>query len=574
MRAAPIGAKAAGTAVAETHPKTAAPEAGSPGTVLRTVLPIPEGSDLAPELFDRLRRAIIPGAPGHRRASLSSGELGRLGTTVHAALLDSSDHPHTSRPERSRRSILAFSSGPHALQVRHRSGVTWEAGPRGTVRRQGPFFDWLTEAWPGQGADASTHGGGPGSTHPSEQPFVLGWVGWLGYGLKRETGSPDGEASQREEGAAAVPSDDARLFRATHAVVLDHQAGTAEVQSLGEDSGWVRTVRDALSACTATKKAATAPSSGGWGRSPAVTGLESRDSHGEYLLRIREAQEQIRLGNSYEVCLTTALTGRLSPCDGFSLFRRLRERNRAPFTQYLCFPGEGSEGGVELLSTSPERFLSISAGGLVRSEPIKGTRPRGDSHEEDEHLRQDLLSHPKDRAENVMITDLVRNDLSIHAVPGTLRTERLCAVETYPTVHQMVSTVSSRTSPDVPRASVVAAAFPPGSMTGAPKISTMDILEKLESGPRGPYSGAAGYFSTTGAADLSVLIRTAVLTQDGGPEEEGSMDHDAAEPHGPLLHLGLGGAITADSDPDAEWAEVRAKSIGILSVLEETFPEQ
>ncbi|WP_170922726.1 chorismate-binding protein [Nesterenkonia sp. PF2B19] len=217
---------------------------------------------------------------------------------------------------------------------------------------------------------------------------------------------------------------------------------------------------------------------------------------------------------------------------------------------------------VDVLSTSPERYLSIDVAGTVRSEPIKGTRARSADPQADERLRQELAAHPKDRAENVMITDLVRNDLSIHAVPGTLRTERLCAVESYPTVHQMVSTVSARISPEVPRADVVAAAFPPGSMTGAPKISTMDILQRLETGPRGPYSGVAGYFSTTGAADLSVLIRTLVIAP-GRPEEDEA-----------LLHLGLGGAIVADSDPADEWDEVVTKSAGVLGALGVEFPSR
>ena len=207
----------------------------------------------------------------------------------------------------------------------------------------------------------------------------------------------------------------------------------------------------------------------------------------------------------------------------------------------------------------------MGADGTLVTEPIKGTRPRGADPESDAALARELAESVKDRAENIMITDLARNDLSRYAVPGTLATTRLCAIESYPTVHQMVSTVTARLQPGVPRADAVAAAFPPGSMTGAPKISTMDILEELESGPRGVDSGVAGYLSADGAADLSVLIRTLVVVH--GAEGAGG--------EGPVtrLSLGVGGAITSDSVPEQEWDEVRTKARGVLGVLGADFPE-
>ncbi len=160
-----------------------------------------------------------------------------------------------------------------------------------------------------------------------------------------------------------------------------------------------------------------------------------------------------------------------------------------------------------------------------------------------------------------MIADLVRNDLSRHSQAGTLRTERLCAVESYPTVHQMVSTISARLAPGASRAAAVLAAFPPGSMTGAPKISTMEILRRLEGGSRGPYAGAAGYFGSDGSCDLSVLIRTAVLRRDPGSESAS-------------FHLGVGGAITSDSVAEREWDEVLVKARGVLGALGASFPER
>lgn len=445
----------------------------------RVVLPFSAEQDASAELFDAL--------------------LDVLGGTVPAAFLDSSDHASSPTPERSRCSILAFSYGPGAEVVRLESGS----------------FEWLAQRW-GSDAAVMTHEGGAAAGPVPLSDFQLGWVGWIGY------------------------EQQAQLFAATHAVVVDHHRGVAEIQSWGEDAHWVSLVEKAITA-------------GGRREAPQsqLRELSVRDSRSAYLEKIQAAQEQIRDGNSYEICLTTAVTGELYG-EPWAAYQQLRARNRAPFTQYFRIPG------AAVLSTSPERFVSIDAEGVIRSEPIKGTRPRGSTPELDQQQLIDLQEHPKDRAENVMIADLVRNDLSIHAVPGTLRTERLCAVETYPSVHQMVSTISAQLEPGVPRTRALADAFPPGSMTGAPKISTMEILARLEGVRRGPYSGVAGWFSTTGACDLSVLIRTAVLEQ-RAPQTWG-------------FHLGIGGAVTADSDPQAEWEEIVTKSRGVLGALGADFP--
>jgi anthranilate synthase component 1/para-aminobenzoate synthetase len=210
-------------------------------------------------------------------------------------------------------------------------------------------------------------------------------------------------------------------------------------------------------------------------------------------------------------------------------------------------------------STSPERFLKIGSDGGMRAEPIKGTRRRAADPQEDSRLRTDLATSVKDRAENIMIVDLLRNDLSHFAMPGSVTVSRLCAIESYATVHQMVSTIDAHLLPGAPRAEAVAACFPAGSMTGAPKISTMAILDDLEAGPRGLYSGAIGYFSLNAAADLAVAIRTLVVSTAGDGTAE--------------LSLGVGGAITSDSDPDDEYEEIRTKAYGVLSTLGAEFPE-
>ena len=164
----------------------------------------------------------------------------------------------------------------------------------------------------------------------------------------------------------------------------------------------------------------------------------------------------------------------------------------------------------------------------------------------------------KDRAENIMIVDLLRNDLSHFAEPGSVTVSRLCAIESYATVHQMVSSIRARLRPGASRVEAVAAAFPAGSMTGAPKISTMAILDGLEGGPRGIYSGALGYFSLDGSVDLSVVIRTLVAS--GAGEDT-------------RLSLGVGGAVTADSVPEDEYQEIRTKAYGVLSTLGAEYPE-
>lgn len=437
---------------------------------------------------------------------------------------------------RSRFSIMADDGGVFGQCVTHRGGESLVSAGSATAKVTGPFFRWLDTVW-GRRA-VRTPDGYPGQ-------FTLGWLGCLGYELKRESGGSDL--------SAATP--DAALIFAGRAVVLDHAAGDTWLLALEapEAEEW-------LAEATAAVEAATGPDAdagGSTGVAPSlVPTFRSRDTGAGYRQKIAAAQHEISEGNTYEVCLTTTLEARVpaGSLDPWATYLALRRKNPAPFASYLRL------GSLTVASTSPERFLKIASDGGMRAEPIKGTRRRAADPGEDEQLRTDLATSLKDRAENIMIVDLLRNDLSHFAVPGSVTVSRLCAIESYATVHQMVSTIDARLLPGSPRAEAVAACFPAGSMTGAPKISTMAILDRLESGTRGIYSGAIGYFSLNAATDLAVAIRTLVINVGG----DGTAD----------LSLGVGGAITADSVPDEEYEEIRTKAFGVLSTLGATFPPE
>ncbi|UKA66477.1 aminodeoxychorismate synthase component I [Arthrobacter sp. FW306-05-C] len=437
--------------------------------------------------------------------------------------------------ERSRFSIMADDGGTFGQSVTYRSGVSRISAGSCTARVPGPFFRWLDTVW-GRRAVRTPDG------YPGE--FTLGWLGCLGYELKRETGGSD----------VSAPTPDAALIFAGRAVVLDHAEGAAWLLALeAPDAGeWLARARAAVEATAS----ATADAGGSTGVVPSPPPVfRSRDTGARYREKIAAAQHEIAEGNTYEVCLTTTLEARTpaGSLDPWATYLALRRRNPAPFASYLRL------GDVAVASTSPERFLKIASDGGMRAEPIKGTRRRAADPAEDSMLRTDLATSLKDRAENIMIVDLLRNDLSHFAEPGSVTVSRLCAIESYATVHQMVSTIDAQLLPGAPRAEAVAACFPAGSMTGAPKISTMAILDRLEAGPRGLYSGAIGYFSLNGAADLAVAIRTLVLNTAG----DGTVE----------LSLGVGGAITSDSVADEEYEEIRTKAYGVLSTLGAVFPE-
>ncbi|MEV0680584.1 aminodeoxychorismate synthase component I [Actinosynnema sp. NPDC050436] len=423
---------------------------------------------------------------------------------------------------RGRFSVMGDAGGPLARIATYdvsTGSVTVRSGSSGDEQFQGPFFDWLA-------ADLAAN-----RTAVPDVPFEfhLGWVGYLGYEMKAECG---GDAAHRSE------QPDAAFVFADRALVFDHLERCVHLLALTDADGWLDRTAALL---TRVGDSPPAPVSGAVAES-----VRLRHNRAQYLKLVDACQEAITEGESYEVCLTNEVAwhGRVDPWEAY---RFLRAESPAPFGALLRFDA------LCVLSTSPERFIRIDREGVVESEPIKGTRPRGATPAADRALRTSLATSEKDRAENLMIVDLVRNDLGHCAEVGSVEVPRIFAVETYATVHQLVSTVRARLRAGASAVSAVRAAFPGGSMTGAPKIRTMQIIDGLEAGPRGVYSGALGYFSLSGTADFSIVIRTLVADRD-------------------KVSFGVGGAVIALSDPAEEFEETAVKATALLRLLGTGFP--
>jgi para-aminobenzoate synthetase len=367
-----------------------------------------------------------------------------------------------------------------------------------------------------------------------------GFVGYLGYECKADCGSPNVHRSD-------MP--DAVLMLANRVIAVDHAARCTYLAALcGEDEQeaerWLTQAQAAVREVLAERAAV---------RSVVTTErvdeqLDERvvfrcgRGREQYLADIARCQVALSAGESYEVCLTDQIHTDASP-EPFELYRLLRRRNPAPFAAYLKL------GEVAVVSSSPERFIGIDRERRVQARPIKGTAPRSPDPERDAQLRAGLLNDEKTFAEHLMIVDLLRNDLGRVCEVDSVRVPQFMVVEEYTTVHQLISTITGVLERERTPVECVRACFPGGSMTGAPKLRTMSIIDDIEREARGVYSGAIGYFGVDESVDLNIVIRTIVMRA-GGPTT-----------------IGAGGAIVMQSDPQEEFEEILLKARAPMAAI-------
>jgi para-aminobenzoate synthetase len=436
------------------------------------------------------------------------------------------------------------------------------------------IFDWIT-------GQASLFSGFDDRLALLPFEFWGGPIGYLGYELKCQTG---GQRAHRSGNC------DACFFVVDRFICADHHTGDLYAVAVydtgvgghgGEAAAWVASVAAACRRLRVAPRAAgagpdavdagvsvasvasvsptanpglpnreTSPSSSARRpRLPPLSSFTERHPQAAYMEMVERCQASLHSGDSYELCLTNMLRAprTAGDADPWSVYMQLRRRNPAPYAAFLDFsavPRQGrraSRVGPVLCCSSPERFLRGTRDGALEAKPIKGTaRRHPDDPKRDREAARRLLESEKDRAENLMIVDLLRNDLGRVAETGSVRVPGLMRLESFATVHQMVSTIVAQKRGRVGTGEVIRAAFPGGSMTGAPKVRSMAILDALEGGPRGVYSGSLGYISWSGAFDLNIVIRTAIFSD------------------GEIL-VGAGGAIVVQSDPRGEYDEMRLK---------------
>jgi para-aminobenzoate synthetase len=419
--------------------------------------------------------------------------------------------------------------GPDAPEA-GRSARGWPVTVMGKALEPGElhaFHDWagFQNWYDGLGLEAPRAAPWPG--------YRGGPVGHLAYELHRDTlGTPAPRAGEPP----------ARWMLPEGYLVFDRAAGKAYAAWEREaPPAWLRAVIDGWGTESADAALAAALPEA---LLPSVEAWTSTLSESEHAARVRSLQASIAAGDTYEACLTHALSVE-ARADARAVFLRLRARNPAPSAAWMAFPGE--RAGVRVLSASPELFLERSEG-VLRSRPIKGTRPRGSDAASDRALREDLARSEKDRAENRMIVDLTRHDFARACELGSVEVTSLLEVEAHPAVFQMVSEVRGRPRAGASPLEAVAACFPGGSMTGAPKERTVELLAALEPEPRGIYSGALGWFTRGGDFSLSMVIRT-------------------LENRGDRWRLGCGGAVLADSDAGGEWREALLKARSVIDAV-------
>ena len=372
-----------------------------------------------------------------------------------------------------------------------------------------------------------------------DRGLVGGYVGYLGYELKADCGSTNVHSSD-------MP--DAAMMLANRVVAVDHTKDVTHVFALcrGEDPEaelWLEATRDLVEDAIAnppTERPLAPPTEPG-----GHVSFQSGRGRARYLADIAKSQAELLAGESYEVCLTDQFSTEASP-EPFDLYRQLRRSNPSPFAAFLRF------GEYAVVSSSPERFLSVDRQRQVMARPIKGTISRVEEPAEDAARREELEGDEKTYAEHLMIVDLLRNDLGVVCDVDSVAVPDLMVVEPYATVHQMVSTIVGRLEDGRSPVDCVRATFPGGSMTGAPKERTMEIIDDLEEEARGVYSGSIGYFGADGHTDLNIVIRTIVMRKGG------------------RTTIGAGGAIVMQSDPVEEFDEILLKARAPMAAIART----
>ncbi len=378
------------------------------------------------------------------------------------------------------------------------------------------FLDALDRWWRDESA---------GGTMTAEVPFGGGWFLYVGYELAAEI-EPSLRLPQSRHPRAIA-------WRMRGALVRDRWTGAT---SFHAERGYEGTLRGDVERDLASTVVETPA------RSDLLTGDVAEDPPDAFLDGVQSVLEAIGRGDVYQANLSRGWAARLA--DGVSpaeIYRRLRTANPAPFAGIAALPG------FTLLSSSPERLLEIR-GGIASTRPIAGTRPRGRTTADDDTLKRDLVLNEKERAEHVMLVDLERSDLGRICRGGTVRVDEYMTVETYATVHHIVSNVTGELREDVTPGQAIAAVFPGGTITGCPKVRCMDLLAGLETAPRDAYTGSMGYLGLDGSLDLNILIRTLTVSGD-------------------RVEFRTGAGIVADSRPQAELGETRAKAQGLLRAL-------
>ena len=375
--------------------------------------------------------------------------------------------------------------------------------------------------------------------------FVGGWVGCIGYEVKADLGEPVKHHATTPDGVFIFVDEFLAFDHASREIYVVctgasndaesvHQRVAAKAKALRETDIFGADTGDALD-----------------DRLHCSHEVSYGLSKAAYMEKVEACKETIRDGESYEICQTMNATIQ-TDCDPLALHLRLRRSSPAPYAGFFRV------GDVAVVCASPERFLKLDRNGVVESKPIKGTAARHSAPDIDRQERDRLRHSAKNQAENLMIVDLLRHDLSWVCEPGSVHVPALMDIESYQTVHQMVSTIRGQLRADAGVVDCLRHAFPGGSMTGAPKARTMELLNDLEGEARGIYSGTFGYFSINGCADLNIVIRTAVFSEG-------------------RVQVGMGGAVTLLSDAEDEYAEAILKGdvvLNALRALQQTISEE